>query len=71
MREVAINKKSCLVVGLENGSVLVLAYRKGLQTMSAKAEHLKAVTEMCISPCNRYIITSGKDCMIFVYHATL
>lgn len=71
MREIVINKRGGILIGLENGSLLVVGLAKGIQTMNVKSEHLKTLTEICVSPCSRYVITTGRDCMLFVYQATL
>ena len=83
MREININKKSCLVVGLENGSLMVLGINsaagslnglkngRSLQSLSVRSEHMKGITEICVSPCNRFLMTTGEDCMVFVYQAKL
>lgn len=60
-----------LVLGLQNGSVLILTLENGLKPLSITSHHLKPILNVVISPCNRYIITSGEDSMIFVYRSQL
>ena len=72
MSEISINKKSCLVAGLDNGTILTLTFvNKKLQATSSRNDHLKAVTGLCVSPCNKFLISTGTDCMIFIYQSTL
>jgi WD40 repeat protein len=64
-------------VGLENGSIITLNYLstpnngKKLQAMSVHNNHIKPITAISISPCNKYLISTGTDCMIFVYNTSL
>jgi WD40 repeat protein len=72
INEIIINKISCLVFGLDNGSILTLSYsNKIFQTQSFRCDHIKPVKLLCVSPCNKYLISSGDDCMIFIYHSFL
>ena len=70
MSEITINKNSCLVAGLDNGSILTLTYKnKKLQTSGMRNDHIKAVTALSVSPCNKYLISTGIDCMTFIYNS--
>lgn len=72
MSEITINKRSCLVAGLDNGTILTLVYNnKKLQTSGIRNDHIKAVTAFSVSQCNKYLISTGADCMIFIYHSHL
>ncbi len=43
MRELSINKKSVLLMGLENGSIIVFSIMDNLKVKDIKNEHLKKV----------------------------
>jgi hypothetical protein len=46
MSELTIKKKSCLIVGLDNGSIYTLNFNNEnkLQLINARNDHIKAVT---------------------------
>lgn len=44
---------------------------KKLIPLGIRSDHLKAVTDICISPCNKYVISTGADSMIFIYNSCL
>lgn len=72
MSEITINKRSCLVAGLDNGTILTLVFsNKKLQSSGIRNDHIKAVTAFSVSQCNKYLISTGADCMIFIYHSYL
>lgn len=72
MAEIVINKRHCLVAGLSNGALLTLVFRdKKLQATSCRNDHIKSITSLSVSPCNKYAISCGADCMIFIYESSL
>lgn len=43
MRELSINKRSVLLMGLENGSIIIFSIADNLKVKDIKSEHLKKV----------------------------
>lgn len=53
-------------MGLENGSMVIFSI-DNYKVMDIRSEHLRRINDIRVSPCNRYVMTSGNDCMIFIY----
>jgi len=72
MAEITINKKSCIVAGLDNGSIFTMYCNDNkLQLVNARNDHIKSISSFSVSPCNKYLISSGADCMTFIYQSGL
>ena len=71
MNEITMNKRSILLMGLENGSIILFKMGQNSRVKDIKNEHLKRVNYIKVSPCNRYVMTCGNDSMIFVYKTSL
>lgn len=72
LSEVTINKKSCLIAGLSNGSILMMTFTNNrIRTNCIRTDHCKSITSMSVSPCSKYLISTGADCLIFVYQTSL
>ena len=68
MTEITINKKSCIVAGLDNGSIFTIySNNNKLQLANSRNDHIKSISYFSVSPCNKYLISSGTDCMTFIY----
>lgn len=38
---------------------------------SIRSDHIKSVSSLIMSPCNKYLISTGSDCMTFIYETNL
>lgn len=67
MAELSIGKEKALMLALEDGKLIVFGGLQRPLIMDSKNIHLKRVTNISISPCGRYVMTSGEDCLILVF----
>ena len=67
MEELHIGKERGLVMALDNGKLIVFGGLQRPIIMDSKNIHLKKVTNIILSPCGKYVMTSGEDCMILVF----
>lgn len=54
-------------MALENGSLIIFGGFSNPSVLYYQNHHISPITELIISPCGKYIMTAGMDCMIYVY----
>ncbi len=59
MEEISVGKEKGLVLCLNDGKVVVFGGLQRPLIMDSKNVHLKKATNISLSPCGKYIMTSG------------
>lgn len=67
MVEIAIGKEKALLLSLSNGKLVIFGGLQRPLIMDIKNYHINKAINIVISPCGKYVITSGDDCVIFIF----
>jgi hypothetical protein len=59
MAELSIGKEKGLVLALANGKIIVFGGLQRPVVMDCKNLHIGNVTNIVLSPCGKYVMTSG------------
>lgn len=54
-------------MALQDGKLIVFGGLQRPIIMDSKNIHLKRATNISLSPCGRYLITAGEDCLILIF----
>jgi hypothetical protein len=54
-------------MSLECGKLVVYGGLQRPIIMDVRNYHLRKVTNILLSPCGKFIITSGQDCMVLIF----
>jgi hypothetical protein len=69
MAEINIGKSKALLLSLECGKIVVYGGLQRPIIMDTRNYHLQRVTNIVLSPCGNFVITSGQDCMVLIFKA--
>lgn len=67
MAELRIGKERGLIMALEDGKLVVFGGLQRPIIMDTKNIHIAKATNISLSPCGKYVITSGQDCLVLVF----
>lgn len=65
--ELNVGKEKALVLSLKKGQLVVFGGLQRPIVMDMKNYHIDDATCLVTSPCGKYLITSGKDCLVLVF----
>lgn len=67
MAELTIGREKGLMLALDDGKIVVFGGIQRPVIMDSKNIHIARVKQICLSPCGKYVITSGEDCLVLVF----
>ncbi len=67
MVEIVIGKEKALLLSLSNGKLVVFGGLQRPLIMDVKNYHINTATNVLLSPCGKFVITSGEDCVVFIF----
>jgi hypothetical protein len=69
MMELAVGREKALLLSLEGGRLAVFGGLQRPAVMDLKNYHLGRAGNLSVSPCGRFVMTSGEDGVVLVLRA--
>lgn len=67
MAELASGKEKGLLLSSANGKVMVFGGLQRPIMMDIRNQHIQKAANVVLSPCGKYVLTAGEDCVVLVW----